>query len=187
MLKEYCLCGCFKEPCGPKGYTRGHWSRRKEDRNKISQTLLCQNKYDLNDKRVCGGCNKEKCVSEFHGKSRGKFCSVCRKTRNDLVNRSRTKEEMKSSFIKSKYGITLDEYKKMWDEQKGLCAICNKPETRKSRYGGICLLHIDHDHETNNVRGLLCNLCNKALGYFRDNPQLIRNGLNYLIKFKKEI
>lgn len=89
---------------------------------------------------------------------------------------------MKNSFIKSTYGITLIEYEAMLEAQGGVCAICGEKETRKNRYTGICRLHIDHDHKTGEVRGLLCSSCNFALGGFRDDPEILIKAMKYLIK-----
>jgi Recombination endonuclease VII len=71
----------------------------------------------------------------------------------------------------SKYGLTLKSYQAMKVAQNGKCRICLKT----TRY-----FHIDHDHITGRVRGLLCARCNIALGLFRDNPRILRNAIKYL-------
>lgn len=58
--------------------------------------------------------------------------------------------------------------------QGGACAICGGPPLGKGVY------HLDHDHETGNVRGLLCHACNTSLGGFRDDPELLRKAIAYL-------
>jgi hypothetical protein len=78
--------------------------------------------------------------------------------------------------LKSKYGIGLVEFNQMMYEQNGNCAICKKPESRNQR------LSVDHDHKTQEVRGLLCFACNAALGFFQDNPQILENAKQYLKK-----
>lgn len=72
------------------------------------------------------------------------------------------------------YGITSDEVKQMYEDQKGLCLICSRSIEKK--------FHIDHDHETKKVRGLLCSACNMALGLFKDNPITLDNAIKYLNK-----
>lgn len=74
------------------------------------------------------------------------------------------------------YGITLEEYNTLHDKQHGLCAICHNPAKHSS-------LHVDHDHKTGKVRGLLCHFCNHGLGNFRDNRQYMTNALRYLEKY----
>ena len=67
-------------------------------------------------------------------------------------------EGVRKHTLKTKYGITPDFYQMVWEQQKGLCAVCGKPEKSKKR------LAVDHCHKTGNIRGLLCMKCNTALG-----------------------
>jgi hypothetical protein len=67
----------------------------------------------------------------------------------------------KNAILKNVYGITLDDYNKMFEKQKGKCAICSKHQNELIRK-----LSVDHCHRTNKVRGLLCKNCNVALGYY---------------------
>lgn len=82
--------------------------------------------------------------------------------------------------LKSQYGITLDEYDLIFDEQGGLCAICGKAEESRNNQGVIGRLQVDHDHETGKVRGLLCQKCNRGLGFFDDNISKLINAAKYL-------
>jgi len=77
------------------------------------------------------------------------------------------------------YGITPEDWKKMFEEQHGCCAICG---THQSMF--VKPLSVDHNHDTGNVRGLLCQMCNIALGYFRDDPKLMKKGIEYVQKYK---
>lgn len=82
---------------------------------------------------------------------------------------------------KQKYGITAVQYQKKIKSQHNRCAICNKKEkqihfeTKK-----IQLLSIDHDHKTNKIRGLLCDRCNRGLGFFSDSSVLLLKASRYL-------
>jgi hypothetical protein len=91
-----------------------------------------------------------------------------------LPRKKTTYEQARGKRIRS-YGLTLPEFDALMEEQKGLCWICGENN-------GVMALCIDHDHVTNNVRGLLCNLCNRALGLFKDNPDLIKKAAEYLEK-----
>lgn len=73
-----------------------------------------------------------------------------------------------------RYGLTPEQYKQMYDNQKGLCKIssCGRP-----------IKFVDHNHETNEVRALLCKGCNSALGMFRDRPDLMREAAEYIEHF----
>ena len=75
-----------------------------------------------------------------------------------------------NKLLARRYGITLAQYDEIWVEQLGLCAICHSSPS-------LC---IDHDHNTNKVRGLLCTKCNKGLGIFGDDASLVQNAADYL-------
>ena len=73
-----------------------------------------------------------------------------------------------------KYGLTLLDYDRMLREQNGGCAICGgSPDVHK-------YFHVDHDHVTGIVRGLLCQACNTGIGKLRDDPSLLRRATAYL-------
>lgn len=78
----------------------------------------------------------------------------------------------------ARYGITVDQLVRMTEAQSGLCAICGNPPSGIGKTGQR--LHIDHDHITGVVRGLLCEFCNRGLGMFRDNPSLLTVAIQYL-------
>jgi hypothetical protein len=72
------------------------------------------------------------------------------------------------------YGITAQLYDAMVLSQDGRCAICNK-ETKR--------LSVDHNHQTNAVRALLCTKCNALLGQADDNPEVLQRAIEYLLRF----
>lgn len=78
-----------------------------------------------------------------------------------------------------RYGITLQDYDRMHAEQQGRCAACGSPPKDGGR-GPAGRLHVDHDHDTGAVRGLLCNNCNAALGQVGDSADRLRMLLTYL-------
>lgn len=84
----------------------------------------------------------------------------------------------KDATIRSRYGISLDDYERMFAEQGGTCAICHKPQSGGKRTNSR--LHVDHDHETGAVRGLLCTHCNLGIGYFADRAELLTAAIGYL-------
>lgn len=77
----------------------------------------------------------------------------------------------------NKYGLTLKQYDDLVEDQRGLCAICHQQPIYLSP---DAVLHVDHDHETGLVRGLLCTTCNTGLGMFRDNIRLLAQAIVYL-------
>jgi hypothetical protein len=77
--------------------------------------------------------------------------------------------------LKSKYGMTPEEYDLMVAEQEGRCRIC-KDE--------VDLLYVDHCHTTLVRRGGLCDGCNFGLGHFKDDPARLRAAADYLEEFQ---
>jgi hypothetical protein len=81
--------------------------------------------------------------------------------------------------LKRRYGITLEEYNRLFKIQGGVCAICRKPELVELN-GKVLALAVDHSHSTDSVRGLLCLACNRGLGSFKDSSALLRSAAHYL-------
>ena|SRR5258705_9886643 len=90
-----------------------------------------------------------------------KFCKICRRERM-LINQ---------------YGISSEEFDLMFVAQMGLCAICFQPPNGRS-------LDVDHNHDNEKVRDLLCHLCNKSLGGFQHDIKLLKQAINYLEETK---
>lgn len=85
--------------------------------------------------------------------------------RSQVANPEREAIASRKSRLKLRFGLELSDYEAMLEEQGGRCAICREPERRLNRRGAPKALSIDHDHETGEVRGLLCQDCNHALGW----------------------
>jgi Recombination endonuclease VII len=92
----------------------------------------------------------------------------------DPAYRAKTQLAQKRSRFK-KYNLTAEEFDALYANQDGRCAICRMPQLEDE-------VHIDHDHRTDKVRGLLCNLCNTGLGLFKDCPDFMTAACDYLIK-----
>jgi hypothetical protein len=78
-----------------------------------------------------------------------------------------------------KFRMTVEDYDRMLVAQNGVCAICRKPEKIRPR-GRPNRLAVDHREEPFMVRGLLCNVCNRGIGMFQDDPALLRAAAGYL-------
>lgn len=133
-------------------------------------------------KIVCQKCKETKDSSEFHKNRRHKTghhqrCKPCRV--EDAGKRWREQKE-KLSYenagyrMKSVYGITMEEYEEMARDVDFSCEICGV------RYDKSKRLCVDHDHETGEVRGLLCNSCNRGLGFLKDSSEILKKALAYL-------
>lgn len=100
--------------------------------------------------------------------------------KNRIKKRRYDKENPDKAYaiqIKSKYGITLDQYKDMLFLQDSKCAICLSTSPGGSSKTRFC---VDHCHSTGKVRGLLCSKCNLAISYLDDDPAKLTAAINYL-------
>lgn len=161
--------------------------------------------------RICTKCNKERILKQFGSHSKGKYgrqpsCRKCayetnrkfctehpeikyewdrkyKTTHPDNRKRyardwaRRNKMITKERRLELKYGLSTSEYLKMMANQSNVCAICKHPPSEKEK-----ILHVDHDHRTNKVRGLLCGSCNRALGLFDDSMTVVMDAYQYLQK-----
>ncbi len=143
--------------------------------------------------KVCTTCRTAKPLTEYGVNRQGKFgrrarCKACTDINNaaryrrdpagHLARQKRNREADPTAFaarrrdqkFRRKYGLTAKERDSMAGAQGGACLIC---ETVRP-------LKVDHCHATGAVRGLLCGLCNTALGAFQDNPALLDRAAAYL-------
>jgi hypothetical protein len=78
------------------------------------------------------------------------------------------------SHLRRKYGITVEEYDEQLAAQRGCCALCEAtPSARRP-------LHVDHNHATGRIRGLLCFDCNAAIGLLEENVEVMARAIEYL-------
>ena len=105
-----------------------------------------------------------------------------------LLQQQRSKEKYNNPVEKRRrrnlhliktYGISLDDYSLILERQGGVCAIC-KRGYKGTRNGIEIGHHVDHDHATGKVRGVLCTRCNVALGQFGDSTEYLNNAIKYL-------
>ncbi len=89
------------------------------------------------------------------------------------------KIRIKKSRLKTRYGMSIQDYDDMVKEQNGVCAICFNPPKKFD-------LHVDHDHSNGKVRKLLCQKCNVALGLVNDDITVLNNMVDYIRKHKNE-
>lgn len=127
--------------------------------------------------KVCSKCGIEKSVEGFHRSKKSKdglqsACKLCQKKRLSSPENMERRQKAAWAGCLKKFGITEDDYNKMFNEQMGLCAICHKPDSIR--------LAVDHDHDTGLIRGLLCKKCNMGIGLLSDDPNTLVNAVFYL-------
>lgn len=176
-IKNKCYTTCIS--CRKAATVRNARVRKGEK----SEVELLRDKRKIainNGNFICPTCKLElplvnfnNCVSTFSCVGNNYSCKKCNKSKSRL------------SKIKS-YGLDKETFIKMFEDQNKSCAICKKSlqvsDTEKMRATTLC---IDHDHSTNKVRGLLCNNCNRGLGFLRDNKEILLAAYNYLIVHDK--
>src|SRR5437870_6973504 len=114
-------------------------------------------------------------------------CRKCTTKYNAIWNKKNWNQVLitnRKAKLKQLYGITLEEYNKLFKIQNGICIICHLPEKR-SKYNDVFKLCIDHNHETSKIRGLLCHNCNQILGHSKENISILEKCITYL-KLSKE-
>lgn len=94
--------------------------------------------------------------------------------------RKRNIEKATGYDLKRRFGLSIAQYEAMADTQNGVCAICKQPERSLDKDGGPRRMPVDHCHTTGKVRGLLCTACNRALGLFKDSPDILASAISYL-------
>ena len=98
------------------------------------------------------------------------------------ADRKNNPDKMLNWRLKSRYGITLEEWNKLFERQAGCCAICERHTSMLDRKPDRLLrLVVDQDHTTGRVRGLLCHECNAALGLMSDDPDRLLRAAGFLI------
>lgn len=180
---------CKEDGCEGRSFARGwcamHYERAKQPDGTISETTF-------SIERKCLGCGADT-------RSTRHFCRDCARVIPAAERRSQYKQlhydrnkqkynerqkratpaEARLYSIKSNYGVSSDELDALRAAQDNKCAVCRKPEPEGAF--GHKRLHLDHDHRTGEVRGLLCMSCNTALGHLKDDPDLVRRALGYLL------
>lgn len=122
-------------------------------------------------------CKRTECPNparEYRGMGQPpKYCSL----KCAQLNNRPSPERRRKHKLSSNYGISVERYDQMLAAQGGACAICGVSGPEDCRYG---VLVIDHDHETGEVRGLLCPTCNSGIGLLGDNLETVQRAVEYL-------
>lgn len=135
---------------------------------------------------ICLSCGcRDQALFAQHKTRRPSRCLPCAAKLQREYRKTRKKEywvdKDKRYALKKRYGLSLEDYNRMAEAQRWLCAICElDPRTMAAWPPHHRVLHVDHDHSTGIVRQLLCNHCNRAVGFLRDDPLLAENVASYI-------
>lgn len=123
----------------------------------------------------CKSCNT-KAHAEYVEKNRS---TINEQMRKRYRGKPGEKERMQWYSRQKFYGVSKENFEKMFKTQKGCCAICKIAQSSTKH-----TFNIDHDHDTGKIRGLLCMRCNRGMGLLRDDKVILSNALKYLKKNK---
>jgi len=150
-------------------------------RKEYARRYYLANKESINRKaKIYRDTHKDKVVARHK-----KYCKNNREKINAYQrkyftkNKEKVRKQIRNANLQREFGITNEIYDELFVQQGGVCAICGSPETSKI-YGKIKHLAVDHCHKTNMVRKLLCQNCNLALGYVKDDIVILTKMIVYL-------
>lgn len=112
------------------------------------------------------------------GRPRSATCSTCGERPNQRGGKCLPclKRYQRERHYHRKYGIRIEDYERLLEQQGGKCALCGSPYPN----GNSTYFSVDHCHDTGRVRGLLCFPCNSVLGRLGDTPESVNLILQYL-------
>ena len=129
------------------------------------------------DTKTCPTCGLEQPIANFYTQKRQ--CRICIRDHQRRFRAERP-DYHHGRNLKQRYGITVDEYESLIANQNNACAICEVEIPDKLEYKGKRRSVVDHNHETGEVRGILCLKCNLVLGHARENTTILYRAIVYL-------
>jgi hypothetical protein len=129
--------------------------------------IMMNRKYSDEERRL----RRRKSSSNYYSHK-----EECQKRTREYYLKNQVKAILcnRNSSLKRDYGITQDDYEDMWIKQGGKCAVCERDDNNGKRFV------IDHKHDTEIIRGLLCGNCNRAISLMKDNPDILEKAAKYL-------
>jgi hypothetical protein len=157
--------------------------------------------------KTCNTCKSEKNLSEFHKHSRTKDgaypdCKICTALKNKewytsnkerhaamsanwyAKNKTRATQKQQDWHYRSNYGISYEDFLALAEKQNNKCLICAIDLTFTGKKQTRAVL--DHDHDTGEIRGVLCSPCNTGIGLLKDSSNVLLSAYNYLKGIKSE-
>jgi hypothetical protein len=152
-------------------------ARHRKYRREVAATegRVIRERHDVSDgERWCPECRRAKPLTDFprNRSNRDGYATYCKPCHNKKGRDTyvRLYGSTREYHLRHRYGIGQVEVDAMFAAQGGLCAACRHDEPK----------HVDHDHATGQVRGMLCFLCNQALGNVRDDVARLQGLIDYL-------
>ncbi|WP_338146796.1 endonuclease VII domain-containing protein [Streptomyces boncukensis] len=148
---------------GLQAYCRECWSAYHQQRQLARGRNVRPRVKTPEGHKYCRCCEQTKPHSEWHRNASASdglatLCKACKALKG------------RAGHLKRQYGMTETDRQALVDSQFGICPICLRPDP----------VHVDHDHQTGRVRGVLCFTCNAAIGHLRDDPGVMRRAIGYV-------
>lgn len=148
------------------------------DRDDLNYQQKWALRHPEKKKTITSNANKKN-YSKLSDEEKSKKKASERERWNNL-----SQEKRREKWLKTKYKMSYDEYRNMYDSQNGLCYLCDIPISITTSDRGHNTACVDHDHETNLIRKLLCNHCNRAIGLLKERIEVVERLLVYLKEYK---
>ena len=187
----YCHCGCglktkiIKVTRTDRGQVKGepykYYYRH-------TPNYLKAREAESRGLKWCTTCQQEKTPDDFYNSKKSRKGSRCKQCTDKRTkewrekNRTTLRHHTKKCNLRRNYGLTVGDYEELKSSQGNVCAICGKAERLVRKDGTPRELHVDHNHDTGKVRGLLCHYCNTGLGSFFEDETLFLKAVEYLKK-----
>ena len=127
--------------------------------------------------KTCPKCGEEKPTDDFYFQRRA--CKPCVREHQRRF-RNAQPDYNHSRNLQRRYGLSVDEYQTLLANQNFACPICEVEISNTIEYKGKRPVAVDHNHETGDVRGILCSMCNLMLGHARENTSILYRAIVYL-------
>lgn len=115
--------------------------------------------------------------ADYQRKYRNRYPEKVKAIAKAYQAKRKERQYWRKAFLKREYNLSVEEYDRLFKAQDGRCAICGVTREALTRN-----LAVDHDHITGKIRGLLCNICNRGIGYLRDDVLVLTKAIQYLTK-----
>lgn len=163
-----CSVSFCERPVHCRSLCKAHYERKRTGHS-LDHPVRVARSLVIDGKKVCGSCRSSLPVSHFSRLSRAPSglnsrCRNCQRRAMRTIN----------------FGLSEEDYLSLLVQQGHVCAICGKAESARSRSGRPKPLSVDHNHNSGQVRGLLCSRCNTALGMILDDIKMLDRIRDYL-------
>jgi len=166
--QRFCSGACRKASWAHEaGFSQHKLAGRYQSEEHVANRIAASRKTLASLKRECGNCAEMFTPTSYAQRYCSGRCS-------ETVRKSKSYVQASAQGRKRRPAVTREEYDRRFAEQKGICAICGNPPREGRR------LSIDHCHDTNRIRGLLCDRCNTAIGLLKDNTATLKAAIEYL-------